>query len=418
MKRKGNSMGYISAGLVVALVIAVGIAAKNYTTVKDMQGQVDNANATIANNTRNAYVATMDIKAGDPILEGVNVSMQTFVSGLSTDLYLTDLTVYNTSAPVDDIAPVTSPGTPDTAAGTDTSTEAGTDAETDGDVYSSDGTENVDGVYDSSAPVQTDTSSSSSIGVDTTANYNPDTTATYETASGTAVNYTISSDQYVATTDISANTPIMMSMVEQGMFNKDERSVEVTIAQLMSTQQNGDYVDVRVAFPDGSDYIVLSKKKITSLGLSNSVFTTYCDEADIERLASATLDAYLTAGARVYTTKYIESSLQDRAKETYPVKSATLQFLEQAGNPNLNPNRVLSLAEASLNQEARLALEQRLGKITSDDLQKATESINASRDKINSQIDALSQMESGNVDAANMNGDVDNTPAAPADTTQ
>lgn len=412
-------MSYVSAGLVIALVIAVAIAAKNYTTVKDMQGQVDNANATIANNTRTAYVATMAIKAGDPILDGVNVSMQSFVSGLSTDLYLTDLTVQTVSAPVtDESSAITSNPTDVTTDGTADGTTG--DESVDG-TYNS---EDVDGTYNSAdtatdpyASESTDTSvSNSSIGADATTGYDANATATYETASGAAVNYTVGSDQYVATTDIAANTPIMKSMVEQGMFNKDERSVEVAIAQLMTTQQNGDYVDVRVAFPDGSDYIVLSKKKITSLGLSNSVFTTYCDEADIERLASATLDAYLTAGARVYTTKYIESSLQDRAKETYPVKNATLQLLQQANNPNLNPNRVLSLAEASLNEQARLALEQRLGTITSDDLQKATDAINESRDKINSQIDALSQMESGNVDAANMNGDVDSTAAPTTDT--
>lgn len=182
--------------------------------------------------------------------------------------------------------------------------------------------------------------------------------APVENASGEAISDTV----VVASSDIIAGTPVMLSMITQGDFSKDERETEVDVASLMTTQEQGDYVDVRIAFPDGSDYVVLSKKKVVSLSLENQIFTTYTSEADIERLTCATLDACLKAGTRIYTTKYVAGGLQDKAYNNYPVRQSTLDLISNINNnPNLNMDDILDQARRALNMQNRQNLLERLG---------------------------------------------------------
>ena len=80
-------------------------------------------------------------------------------------------------------------------------------------------------------------------------------------------------------------------MVTSEIVAADVRSQEVNTV-LMPTDLNiGDYVDIRIMFPNGTDYVVLAQKKI-----ENIVGTTFwMDLAEDERLLlnSATVDSYL-----------------------------------------------------------------------------------------------------------------------------
>ncbi len=173
----------------------------------------------------------------------------------------------------------------------------------------------------------------------------------------------------IATTYIYAGTPIFTTEATTGSVEKDARDYEVSVAELMVSQEDYDYVDIRITFPDGSDYIVVSKAQVENLSLPNSVFTIKASEADVQRMASAILDAYIVKGTRIYTTRYVESNLQDAATVTYPVKSATLTNLEQANNANVT--ELLNRATIELNKKARTSLEERLGTITEEDAQAA-----------------------------------------------
>ena len=173
----------------------------------------------------------------------------------------------------------------------------------------------------------------------------------------------------VAITEIPAGLPVMANMVTQSIPNPDVRNLEISTVNLMTSQADYDTVDVRIAFPDGSDYVVLSKKKITNLDLLNCVFTVEANEADIQRMTSAILDDYLTLGARMYTVAYTEENLQDAAEVNYPVKDATRFMLDKAKNVNIS--ELISKASLELNKQARYDLEERLGLISEEDKQKA-----------------------------------------------
>lgn len=162
--------------------------------------------------------------------------------------------------------------------------------------------------------------------------------------------------------DVKADTPIMASMVSTTEISSDLREYEISTAALMTDQQEYDYVDVRILFPDGSDYLVLPKKQVKNLNLEKCLFNSYLNEDEILRLSSAIIDAFTVTGAYMYTTRYVESAIQDEAVPYYPVRTSTLSII------NSDPN-VLAIAKETLNMQARLDLSTRLSVLTEDQLE-------------------------------------------------
>ena len=164
-----------------------------------------------------------------------------------------------------------------------------------------------------------------------------------------------------AIVSISANEPVMASMVTPIEITKDSRMYEITVAHLMTTQAENDVVDVRVLFPNGEDYLVLAKKTVQDLHIDTNVFTSMLNEDEILRIGSAIVDAYTTTGAKIYTTKYVESNLQEEAVPYYPVKASVIDLI------NKDPN-IVEKAEQTLNLAARNDLDSRLGNLTKEQL--------------------------------------------------
>ena len=190
-----------------------------------------------------------------------------------------------------------------------------------------------------------------------------DNVASQQIVSGLeAFNY-ITADQIGAhaTVDIPEGCPIQYNMITEEEFDTDSREYEVQVANLMTTQADFDTIDIRIMYPNGEDYLILSKKTITGLNLEGCVFNVVLNEEEILRMASATVDAYLTTGAYIYTTRYVANS-QDEAKPTYLVRAETLDLI------NSDPN-VLTKATETLNLTARLSLEARLSGMTEDQLE-------------------------------------------------
>lgn len=164
-----------------------------------------------------------------------------------------------------------------------------------------------------------------------------------------------------ATVDIPSGTPVMTNMTTKEEITDDLREYEISVANIMTNQQESDIIDIRIMFPNGEDYLVLSKKTIRGLDFENAIFFANMTEEEILRFASATIDAYTISGTRIYVTKYLEPSIQEEAIPDYPVKTETLDLL------NSDPN-ILSLAQTTLNLTARLDLESRLNELMPEQL--------------------------------------------------
>ena len=173
----------------------------------------------------------------------------------------------------------------------------------------------------------------------------------------------------MAVVDIKAGQPVMKNMVSLMDITVDERVYEMTVAHLMTTQDNYDTVDIRVMFPNGEDYLILTKKNIMDLRLDSSVFSLYLNEDEILRMSSAIIDAYTTTGAKIYTTRYVEPNVQEEAIPNYPVRPATLDLI------NSDPN-IVERAELTLNLQARMDLDARLQSLSNEQLDAVSGGLN------------------------------------------
>lgn len=112
----------------------------------------------------------------------------------------------------------------------------------------------------------------------------------------------------VAKYNIAANVPLTDSMVTTEIIDADIRSQEINTVVMPSDLIEGDYVDIRIMYPNGTDYIVLAQKQVEMIEGQ----TMWINLAEDERLLlnSAMVDSFLNSGTKLYATKYADSDSQ------------------------------------------------------------------------------------------------------------
>ena len=106
--------------------------------------------------------------------------------------------------------------------------------------------------------------------------------------------------------------------------------------KLTNNLKVGDYVDVRISFADGGDFVLLSKKQIQGFaplreGENNALWLIVSEE-ELLRLSSAAVDAYCNEGSSIYAIQYI-SDTQKEAMVNYVVSDTIKQLMEE--DPNI-----------------------------------------------------------------------------------
>lgn len=197
----------------------------------------------------------------------------------------------------------------------------------------------------------------------------------------------------VALVPIKAGQPIMANVVKQLEITQDSREYEISAAALMVDQQTNDVVDVRITFPNGEDFLVLSKKRIQNLSLAHSTFWTYMNEDEIMRFTSAIIDAFHTTGTRIYTVRYVADSLQSEAVPNYLVRPETMDLMRS------DPN-IYQRAEETMNAAARISLEARLGNVTKDQLMATSQGFGLTDTAKNSVLQSQIDMHSDQIESA------------------
>ena len=116
----------------------------------------------------------------------------------------------------------------------------------------------------------------------------------------------------------------------------------------MKVLQVGDFVDVRISFADGGDFVLLSKKEIQAIEPlgdegTNSLWFIVSEE-ELLRLSSAVVDVYLNEGCTIYAIEYVSKN-QKEAVVNYVVSDLVKQLMEE--NPNI-VEKAENVAEYSL----------------------------------------------------------------------
>lgn len=147
------------------------------------------------------------------------------------------------------------------------------------------------------------------------------------------------------------NTSVTEGMLfEEGITPGDLRLQEFSLIQLPSKLKPNDFVDVRIKFPTGQDYIVLAKKKVKDL--ANGTVWHEMNEQEILTISSAIVDAYLE-NAEIYSLVYIDPYMQDKAIVTYPPNQMVLDLIDS------DPN-IVKVASTEMERRNRVKLEKAL----------------------------------------------------------
>ena len=174
-----------------------------------------------------------------------------------------------------------------------------------------------------------------------------------------------------AVVDMYEGMTVMTNMITPLDIANDTREYELQVVNLMVDQKEIDFVDIRIMFPDGTDFLILPKKPVFNLNLENCVFWTYLNEEEILRMASATIDAYTITGTKIYATRYVESSLQEQATPNYLVNEYVQDMMDPTSA--FYDYNLLTKAIDTLNAIARSNLEERLGKLSDEKLEAVAE---------------------------------------------
>lgn len=165
----------------------------------------------------------------------------------------------------------------------------------------------------------------------------------------------------MAIVEIKPGTHLLSTMVSENLVDTDLRETTYNVITVNTNIAHNDMVDIRILYPNGENYIVLSKKNIKFFNESKEDSYYWLSEEEILRMSSAIVDAYLYQGTVLYTTRYIEPNVQSESIITYTPSLISIELIQNSPN-------IVSIASDSLNQEVRKKIENRLAKISDLDI--------------------------------------------------
>lgn len=136
---------------------------------------------------------------------------------------------------------------------------------------------------------------------------------------------------------LKSGTVITTDMVKaEGELTNDIRKVEYTAITLTSRLKTGTYIDVRLRLPSGSDYVVVSHKKIEIPEIDDvpSTDTMWLElsEDEILTLNCAIVESYKMQGSLLYAVEYIEPGLQGKATVSYSPNNEVYDLIQKDPN--------------------------------------------------------------------------------------
>lgn len=143
--------------------------------------------------------------------------------------------------------------------------------------------------------------------------------------------------------NISAKVPITASMISSEILASDVRIQEINTVLMPSDLVEGDTIDIRLMYPNGTDYIVIAQKQVNKI--YDTTFWLYLSEDERLLLNSAIVDSYLNAGSKLYATVYADSDAQ--VKTSANVESETKGYITSQIQEELKTLKTATSDEAT-----------------------------------------------------------------------
>lgn len=122
----------------------------------------------------------------------------------------------------------------------------------------------------------------------------------------------------------------LVSDKDEEEITSDVRYVEYNMLILPTTIAEGDYIDIRLTFPNGQNLIVISKKQVKSL-LGDTIGLEL-SEGEILTMESAIVESYIMTASKLYAIQYVEPGNQEAAIKTYEPTEAVKNLINADSN--------------------------------------------------------------------------------------
>lgn len=244
----------------------------------------------------------------------------------------------------------------------------------------------------------------------------------------------------VAKYSIAANVPVTENMLTDDIISSDVRSQEINSIIMPSDLSEGECVDIRIMFTNGTDYIVLAQKIVNKI--ENTTMWLELSEDERLLLNSAIVDSYLNQGTKLYATKYVDQDAQIKisddeselaqgyVKEEIKSQLETIKAADEDGlttilfdlvkkyknyattvtrtTENYQPNlQVMNLmktnkniiedAKAKLSEEARTNIENGINSYISDNEENYTNVVTGAEESIQTQQEQRNNLINGEI---------------------
>ena len=134
-------------------------------------------------------------------------------------------------------------------------------------------------------------------------------------------------------TALKKGTLIQSDMIYEGEENRDDlRMKELSCLKLPQKLQENEYIDIRIGFPDGEDYIVVKHKRVLGLLVDEELQKTSgirleLSEEEILRISAACIDVNAYKNTELYAIEY-KADFQKAAKHYYPINQKVFDLLQ------------------------------------------------------------------------------------------
>ncbi|WP_138755939.1 SAF domain-containing protein [Paenibacillus sinopodophylli] len=172
-------------------------------------------------------------------------------------------------------------------------------------------------------------------------------------------------------------TLMSMDMVMEDPMDDTIREYDVVASVMPIGLKVGDYVDYRIVYPLGEDYIVLPHKRVEAI--HDKTIKLKLSETEIHYYQASLIDYFLQTknGATLYLTKYLEPGVQVAATPYYAVPDNILAIM--TADPN-----IMEKVNAFLNDTSRKIIDAGQANVS----QEQGSVIASGRNEISGKIDA------------------------------
>lgn len=130
-------------------------------------------------------------------------------------------------------------------------------------------------------------------------------------------------------TNLGIGTVLHSSLVTVNELTADSRYIDVPIdpTRVPIGLEPGDYIDIRITFTRGQDFIAMTHKEVVQI--NNNIIKVVGSEIDNLTLVSMKKDVALYVDCNIYAVQYVEGGVQESAVNYYPIRLDTLASAAQ-----------------------------------------------------------------------------------------